>query len=38
VCFSSDSTLLLTRRSGGQFALWDLARIRHELTPLGLGW
>jgi hypothetical protein len=37
-CSSPDGALLLTRRSGGQFCLWDLRRIREELTPLGLGW
>ena len=38
VCFSPDGALLLTRRSGGQFGLWDLRRIREVLAPLGLGW
>jgi WD40 repeat protein len=38
LCFSPDDAFLLTRRSGGQFGLWDLRRIREELTPLGLGW
>jgi serine/threonine protein kinase/WD40 repeat protein len=38
LCFSPDSNLLLTRRSAGQFALWDVSRLRQELTPLGLGW
>ena len=38
VCFSPDNTLLLTRRSGGQFCLWDLGLMRRELTAIGLGW
>jgi len=38
VCFSPDGTRLLTRRSGGQFAFWDLGLAREELNPLGLGW
>jgi WD40 repeat protein len=38
VCVSPDGALLLTRRPHGQFALWDLRRVREALTPLGLGW
>lgn len=38
VCFSRDDSLLLTRRPGGDFGLWDLRRMREELTPLGLAW
>jgi WD40 repeat protein len=38
VAFSPDASLLLTRRSGGQFALWDLRKVREKLTSLGLGW
>jgi eukaryotic-like serine/threonine-protein kinase len=38
ISFSPDDALLLTRRSNGQFWLWDLRRIRQELGPLGLGW
>ena len=38
LCFSEDGALLLTRRSGGEFGLWNLRCIREELTPLGLGW
>ena len=38
LCFSEDGARLLTRRSGGEFGLWNLRLIREELTPLGLGW
>jgi hypothetical protein len=37
VAFSGDD-MLLTRRSGGRFCVWDLALIRRELTAKGLGW
>jgi hypothetical protein len=36
--FSPDKSFLLTRRSTGQFCIWNLRLIREELTALGLGW
>ena len=38
LCFSPDNQLLLTRRGGGQFGLWNLGRIRNALAPQGLDW
>jgi hypothetical protein len=38
VGFSRDDALLLTRRPGGDFGLWNLRRMQEELAPLGLGW
>jgi hypothetical protein len=38
ISFSPDNRLLLTRRSNGQFCLWDLSLMRQELTAIGLGW
>jgi serine/threonine protein kinase/WD40 repeat protein len=38
MCFSPDNRLLLTRRNDGRFCLWDLGRIRQQLTAMGLGW
>ncbi|HEY5910541.1 MAG TPA: WD40 repeat domain-containing serine/threonine-protein kinase [Verrucomicrobiae bacterium] len=38
LCFSPDGRFLLTRRFGSQFAIWDLARIKEKLDPMGLGW
>ena len=38
LCISPDGTLLLTSRTGGNFGIWDLRRLREELTALGLGW
>ena len=37
-CMSPDGALLLTRRGGGIFGLWDLRHVRDELAPLGLDW
>lgn len=38
LCFSPDNSLLLTRRPRGGFGIWDLRRIREELTEIGLAW
>ncbi len=37
VAFSVND-MLLTRRTGGRFCVWDLRRIREQLAPIGLGW
>ncbi len=38
ICFSRDNALLLSRRQGGAFGIWDLRRIQEELKPLDLAW
>ncbi len=37
VAFSANDALL-TRRSGGQYCVWDLGSVRRKLTAMGLGW